>query len=160
MDKPQDKEATGTEDSATAEPKAAPVAESGERKVPESALTKQAADFSAQIAKLTKQVNSHDAEKVKSKEAKMVEDGKLNDLIAERDKTIADMQATATASSRSILEASAREQLRNLGMSDPLYLQGAIAGLPQDATSESIDTWAKTMKVDNESAFTAPVMLV
>ncbi len=151
-------EATGTDEGNAPEPKAA--AEPSERKVPESALTKQAADFNAQIAKLTKQVNSHDAEKVKAKEAKMVEDGKLNDLIAERDKTIAEMKAAAATSSRSLLESSAREQLRNLGMSDALYLQGAIAGLPMDATSDSLEEWAKLMKADNESAFTAPVKVV
>lgn len=157
MDKPTeqtDAQTTETEPKET-EPKETAAA-STERKVPESALTKQAVDFNAQIAKMQKQINAHESEKVKAKEAKMKADGDLQKLLDDRDSTIKQMQDDAKSSARSLLESSAREQLRNLGMSDPLYLQGAIAGLPADATSDTVPEWAKIMKADNEAAFTAP----
>jgi len=139
-------------------------AETGERKVPESALTKQAEDFRAENAatrleneKMRKQLAAVESDKLKAKELKMVEDGELKELIAAREKTIADLTVAAATSARSLLESSAREQLRNLGMSDPLYLTGALAGLPQDATAESVTEWAKLIKADNAAAFTAPV---
>ena len=122
------------------------------------ALAKQATEKDAENAKLAKQIAAFEKEKLTAKEAKMIEDGKLNDLIAERDKTIAEMTATAATSTRSLLESSARDHLRNLGMSDALYLQGALAGLPADATTESVEEWAKLMKADNATAFTAPVV--
>jgi len=146
----------GTEGTPDAKPEAEKVEQSAERKVPESALSKQAADFNAQIARLTKQVNSNDADKLKAKEDKLKADGELQKLIDVRDEKIAEMESNAGKAARSLLESSAREQLRNLGMNDALYLQGALAGLPTDATAESVETWAKTMKVDNEAAFTAP----
>jgi hypothetical protein len=156
MDKPQTTEPEAKTEAAP-EPKPA---ESGERKVPESALTKQAEDFRAENAKLAKQLAAVESEKLKAKEQKMVEDGKLKELIEAREKTIADLTASAATSARSLLESSAREQLRSLGMSDPLYLQGALAGLPADATKESVTEWAKLIKADNATAFTAPVTVV
>ena len=122
------------------------------------ALTQQATEKDAEIAKLMKQVNANEAEKTKTKEAKMKADGDLQKLLDEKEKTISEMKATAETSVRSLLESSAREQLRNLGMDDALYLRGALAGLPADATEETIEAWAKTMKIDNPPAFTAPVV--
>jgi len=130
---------------------------SGERKVPESALKKQAEDFRAENAKLAKQLAAVESDKLKAKEAKMLEDGKLQELIASREAKIVELESNAAQSARSLLESSAREQLRNLGMSDPLYLQGALAGLPKDATAESVEQWAKLLKADNATAFTAVV---
>ena len=121
------------------------------------ALAKQAAEKDAENAKLSKQLAAVESDKLKAKEQKMIEDGELKELIAAREKTIADLTVAAATSARSLLESSAREQLRNLGMSDPLYLTGALAGLPQDATAESVTEWAKLIKADNAAAFTAPV---
>ena len=120
------------------------------------ALAKQAAEKDAENAKLSKQLAAVESDKLKAKEQKMIEDGELKELIAAREKTIADLTVSAATSARSLLESSAREQLRNLGMSDPLYLTGALAGLPKDATAESITEWAKLIKADNATAFTAP----
>jgi len=144
---------------AEAAAKAAAEAEPAGGKDPESlrrALAKQAEEFRANEAKLQKQLASYESEKLKAKEAKMKEDGKLQELLAEKEKAISDMAATAAAVDRRLLEASAREQLRVLGMTDTLYLTGAIAGLPADATAESVPEWAKLIKADNEAAFVAP----
>jgi len=157
MTEPQ--KTAGTEGTQTPEPEPTPPREAASGTDPDSlrrALAKQAEEFRANEAKLQKQLQAHESEKLKAKEAKMLEDGKLQELIADRDKRIADMEARAQAADRKLLESTARDQLRNLGMNDALYLQGALAGLPTDASAETIDAWAKTLKVDNPTAFTAP----
>ena len=78
-------------------------------------------------------------------------------IIADRDKTIAEMKANSAAATRALLESEARGKLRDLGMERALSLAGAVAGLPADATAETLDAWAAQMKVANEGEFTAPV---
>ena len=140
-------------------------AETGERKVPESALTKQAEDFRAENAatrleneKMRKQLAAVDSEKLKSKEAKMVEEGKSKELIDDLRKQLADKDAVAVMNERALLSTKAERILRGLGMEDQDRLElYSIHKLPQDATRESIDEWAKLIKADNAAAFTAPV---
>ena len=127
-----------------------------ERKVPESALTKQALDYKAKIEKLEKKLNSIDTEKSKAEEADLLKKNEHLKVIAAKEATIKQMEADIAAKDRKMVEASAREQLRNLGMNDALYLQGALAGLPADATAETIGTWSEALKASNPTAFTAP----
>lgn len=117
------------------------------------ALAKQAGEKDAEIAKLNKQVNDNAAASLKAKEDKLKADNKLQELLDTRDKTISDMTDESTAALRSLLESSAREKLRDLGMERPLSLAGAVAGLPADATAETLDAWVAQMKVANEGEF-------
>lgn len=117
------------------------------------ALAKQAGEKDAEIAKLTRQVNDNAAASLKSKEDKLKADNKLQELLDARDKTISEMTDKSTVAARALLESSAREKLRGLGMERPLSLAGAVAGLPADATAETLDAWAAQMKVANEGEF-------
>ena len=121
------------------------------------ALAKQAADYQKQIADLSKKVNAVEAKDLAAKEADMLAKNEHEKIIAERDKTIAEMKANSMAATRALLESEARGKLRDLGMERALSLAGAVAGLPADATTETLDAWAAQMKVNNESAFTSPV---
>jgi len=121
------------------------------------ALAKQAADYQKQIADLSKKVNAVEAKDLAAKEADMLAKNEHEKIIAERDKTIAEMRENSAAASRALLESSAREKLRDLGMERALSLAGAVAGLPADATTETLDAWAAQMKVNNEGEFTATV---
>ena len=139
-------------------------AETGERKVPESALTKQATDFRAENEatrleneKMRKQLAAVDSEKLKAKEAKMLENGEYQKLLDEQKKENAELKTQAAHKDRALIKASARAKLSDLGMKRPLTLDGAIVGLPADATMETLDTWVAQMKVNNEAEFTSPV---
>ena len=122
------------------------------------ALAKQAAEKDAENAKLSKQLASRDAADLKAREDKLKEDNKLQELLDAREKTIADMTATATMDKRAILANEAWKVLDGLGMKDQDRLElYTTVKLPADATSESITEWAKLMKADNPAKFTAPV---
>ncbi len=155
-------EATGTDEGAKAtEEKPAQSPDSGEDKTGlRAALAKQAEDKNAEIAKLTKQINDNAAASLKSKEDKLKADNKLQELLDARDATIRDMTEKSTAAARALLEGAAREKLRDLGMTRALSLAGAVAGLPADATAETLEAWAAQMKVGNEAEFTEPVTKV
>lgn len=158
MTEPQNTEPTGTPDPKP-EPKPEPIPAAASGTDPEklrAALAKQAEEFRANEAKLQKQLQAYESEKLKSKEAKMIEEGQLKELIAERDKKIQEMSEQTAAASRALLEAAAREKLRDLGMIRPLALAGAVAGLPADATAESLETWVAKVHLDNAPEFTAP----
>lgn len=117
------------------------------------ALAKQAGEKDAAYAALEKKLHARDAADLKAKEDKLKADGELQELLDARELTIKEMTDKSTAAVRSLLESSAREKLRDLGMARPLSLAGAVAGLPADATAETLDAWAAQMKVANESEF-------
>lgn len=146
-------------DKAAADKAAADAAASGgERRVPESALKIQAADFQKQIAERDKKIAARDAADLKAKEDKLLADGETKKLLelrekdnAEKDKVIADLK-------RSQLSDKAWKVLHGLGMIDPDRLElYSTSKLPQDATEESIEEWAKLLKADSPEKFTAPV---
>lgn len=121
------------------------------------ALAKQAGEKDAEIAALQKKLAANDASALKVREDKLKEDNKLQELLDTRDKTIREMTDKSTAASRALLESTAREKLRDLGMLRTLSLAGAVAGLPADATAESLDAWTAQIKVGNEDEFKTPV---
>ncbi len=151
-----DAAAKATADKAAAD-KAAGDAGGNDRPSLERALSIQAEKKNAEIDALTKKLNAQAAADIKTKEDKLKADNKLQELLDTRDAKIKEMMDKSTAASRALLEAAAKEKLRDFGMQRALSLAGAVAGLPADATAESLDAWVAQVKVGNEAEFTAPL---
>jgi len=133
-----------------------------ERKVPESALKKQASDFNAEREAMRKENaelmafrQKFESDQKKAEDARMLANNEHSKIIEEREIQISELQGNIQNLERSHVANAARDALRDLGMSDALRLTGALAGLPSDATTESVTEWATAIKAANAAAFEA-----
>ncbi|MCP4674257.1 MAG: hypothetical protein GY854_01820 [Deltaproteobacteria bacterium] len=133
-----------------------------ERKVPESALKKQAADFAAERESMNAQLTElaafrekFDNDAKKADEDKLKREGEHEKIIAERDTSIAELKNSIAGLERSNVVSDARDALRNAGMTDALRIKGALGDLPADIKKDGVAEWLTTFKAANASAFEA-----
>lgn len=125
------------------------------------ALAKQAGEKDAAYAALEKKLHARDAADLAAKEKKLKDDGETQKLLELRVADLADRDDTIKELKRSQLSNKAWKALQGLGMADTDKLElYSTAKLPQDATAESIEEWAKLLKADSPDKFTAPVVKV
>jgi len=151
-------EPTGT-DAGTPDPK--PTTGGDDKGGLRAALTKQAGEKDAAYAALEKKLHARDAADLKAKEDKLKADGETKKLLELREADLADRDSTINELKRSQLSDKAWKVLNGLGMNDPDRLElYSTSKLPQDATKESIEEWAKLLKADSPDKFTAEVRSV
>ncbi len=126
-----------------------------ERMVPESALSKQAADFKAQIAELAQFKSQHETATKKAEEADAIAKQEFDKVLADRDKSLADAGAQLATLQRQIVEGGARDALRSGGLNNDLMIAGALAALPTDMTADGLGDWTSKFLADNADALTA-----
>lgn len=122
--------------------------EQDERRVPESALLKQAKDFAAREAALSAELKAFQDAKAKEVEAQMAEQGKWKE-IAEKAKADAEKLAKdfAARERRLTLEA------KLAGIHDEYAREGAIARCPADS---NIEAYVAQLQKDAAHLFKAP----
>ncbi len=150
-------EDTKTTDDKTTDPKA------DERRVPESALIKQAEEFRTQIAALQKELGGaskfkadHEAEQAKAEEARAIAASEFEKVLGKRDADIADKDALIAGFKRKEVVGIAKDDLRSRGMTDELKIKGALTELPGEVDLEQIAEWTRTLAEKNPAWFTAP----
>jgi len=158
MAEPQTPEPKPTE---TPDPKPADPAGDEDKGGLRAALAKQAGEKDAAYAALEKKLHARDAADLAAKEKKLKDDGETQKLLELRVADVADRDNTIKELRRSQLSNKAWKTLNGLGMADADRLElYSTAKLPQDATEESIEEWAKLLKADSPDKFTAAVVKV
>ncbi len=142
-----------TEDTQTDEP----------RMVPETALSKQASDFraelkarDAQISELTEYRAGIEASQKAKEEAKAKEAGEYQKLIDAKATELDEAQAKIVTLQKQAVESIARAALDDAGMRDKLTQTGALSSLPADATAETVGDWVTKVKELNPNNFVTP----
>lgn len=134
------------------EPQETPPApqDDAERRVPESALKKQAADFKAELAKLQKQIDGYEKAKADEAQKKLEEEGKYKEIA---DRAQEEAEAAKKEAADTIRELNLRQALN--GIQNEYAMKGAIASCPDDA---DIQEWATQFRSDNEELFKTPAV--
>jgi hypothetical protein len=128
----------------------------GDEVVPKSRLegvAKQAAEWKAKALEYEKLAKQAEAAERQREEAKAVEKGEFDKVLAERERQIEELRQAQSAAERQVREATARAELTAAGMTDPLALRGALADMPADA---DIAEYVGKLKTDHPGAFAAP----
>ena len=135
-----------------------------ERRVPESALKNQAADFAskqkayeAKISELEGYQSDNEATKAQAEEIKAREAGELEKILDKYKTSVSDLNNTVASLTREGIVVAAKEALRGLGMEDEgsLSFDGALAVLPGDMQKEGVADWAAALKEAKPGDFTS-----